>query len=224
MADAKSIAIPARVKDLTGQRFGRLVIVSFGGINRSGKATWECLCDCGHTLVAISGNLRSGNTGSCGCAHREGLIHRNTTHGQNRSPEYTAWQRLLGRCFCETNSDYDRYGGRGITVCTRWRYSFEAFYADMGPKPSGHRISIERLDNDGHYEPGNCVWATQAQQTRNTCRTHRITFRERTMCLADWAAECRLSEKTIRWRLKNGWPVELALTKPSRLKASCHQG
>jgi hypothetical protein len=222
MPDAKSIAITARVKDLTGLTFGRLTVVWFAGIDQAGKATWNCLCECGSTVVARSNNLTTGNTNSCGCVHREELTRRNTTHGRNRSPEHTAWLRLLGRCFNPNNKCYNRYGGRGITVCDRWRSSFANFLSDMGPKPAGHRISVERLNNDGNYEPGNCVWATQAQQTRNTCRTHNITFGDRTMCLTDWATERGLSEHTIRWRLKRGWSIELALMTPPRRWPSSH--
>lgn len=146
--------------DITGRRFGRLVAVSPAGkIGRA--AVWLCRCECGKTTEVPIYNLNNGKTKSCGCLRRE----LNTTHGRTGTPTYRAWKAIFQRCLNPNNPGYKNYGGRGITICERWQ-SFENFLADMGEKP-GPEYSIDRIDNDGHYEPGNCRWATASEQSRN---------------------------------------------------------
>lgn len=218
MAATNSIAMDPRVKDLTGKRFGRLVVASYAG-SKDGNAQWVCQCDCGTESVVAASELTRRtrvSTKSCGCFQREKARSRVTTHGRTKTPEYRSWRGMISRCFRETDRAYSDYGGRGITVCERWRNSFEAFYEDMGDKPAGHRISIERLNNDGNYEPGNCVWATPAKQACNKRTTIRLTLNGRTQCLAEWAAELDIAVMTIWNRLHRGWTVERALTTPPR--------
>jgi len=157
------------LQDLAGKRFGRLVVSAFAG--RSGKhSLWRCRCDCGVEKAIDATNLTSGAIRSCGCLRREALSKRSQTHGLCETPEYGAWCNLIQRCYNQKHSRYADYGGRGIRVCQRWLDSFEAFYADMGHRPTeGH--SIDRYpDNDGNYEPGNCRWATASQQNSNQRR------------------------------------------------------
>jgi hypothetical protein len=150
------------LKDITGQRFGRLVALGLRSRGGPGiHSRWLCRCDCGKTHAATSNNLKSGNVKSCGC--REG----NFKHGQRHTGAYRTWDAMLQRCSNPRNTRYKYYGGRGITVCERWR-KFENFFADMGERPSG--MSIDRIDNDGNYEPGNCRWITQSQQLKNRTR------------------------------------------------------
>lgn len=149
--------------DLAGQRFGKLIAVRFVGRGPSNKTMWECGCDCGLTTIATQGNLRSGNSKSCGCEK-----HR-TTHGHTRKSrhtrEYRSWAHAIARCHGPKPDKC--YAPRGIIVCQKWRHSFEAFLADMGMRPPG--TSLDRFpDNDGNYEPENCRWATPKQQGRNT--------------------------------------------------------
>lgn len=161
--------MPQRTPDLTDLRFGRLTVLERAP--RDGSTThaqWICRCDCGTTKTVNSSALRNGHTVSCGCLRRELLIARSIKHGlmprDNRSPSYSSWANMIART---TNPDHPRWadwGGRGITVCERWR-QFPAFLADMGEKPPG--TSIERKDNSLGYEPGNCCWATPAEQNRN---------------------------------------------------------
>ena len=144
-----------------GTRFGRLVVVCLQGSDKWGSRQYDCLCDCGGRKVVVQYNLTSGHVRSCGCLQRE----RRIKHGMSSSPEYVAWLNMRDRCFKEQDPNYKNYGGRGITVCDRWKDSFQNFYEDMGPRPSG--LTLERVDNNGNYEPNNCEWATRAAQLSN---------------------------------------------------------
>jgi hypothetical protein len=155
--------------DHTGQRFGRWTVLAFAKSDARGQAHWLCKCDCGEQKVVRGADLRNGSTFSCGCFKTAASILRNIRHGHARhgsiSPEYRSWYALRGRCTNPKNTRYGDWGGRGIRVCDRWR-SFDNFLADMGRKPSPE-YSIERRDNDGHYEPSNCYWATRKEQRAN---------------------------------------------------------
>ena len=151
--------------DITGQRFGRLSVVRREGSIGAGFAAWKCQCDCGNEVLVDVGRLRAGRTRSCGCLARECAAARKRTHGMTGSRAYKTWVMMIQRCTNPRYPNYKNYGARGITVCQRWRESFEAFLADMGNRPSG--LTLDRKDNDGHYEPGNCRWADALTQVRN---------------------------------------------------------
>jgi hypothetical protein len=161
-----------RLRDLTGQKFGRLTVVRraedvrFGEVGKSSAAAWATVCECGNEFVALSRRLLGGNTRSCGCLRSDVTAAKNATHGQTQSAEYNSWRGMVDRCERPAHRSYPYYGARGIRVCERWRTSFEAFLADMGPKPSPTH-SIDRIDCNGHYQPDNCRWATKSEQMLN---------------------------------------------------------
>jgi hypothetical protein len=151
--------------DIIGQRFGRLTVVSRAGSTNEGKACWNCRCECGQTITAQGKDLRTGHTKSCGCWRRYITGEYARIHGMKNTPEYRSWSQAKGRCNSQTNESYERYGGRGITMAYEWENSFEAFYAHIGPRPAGH--TLDRIDNEKGYQPGNVRWATPTQQSNN---------------------------------------------------------
>lgn len=154
--------------DLTGQRFGMLLIIKFQRGWRNQRA-WLCQCDCGGQSVVLTGSLRTGKTKSCGCRERDAKIEAAITHGQSHTPVYNRWQTMLRRCDNPKATGYKYWGGRGIKVCDEWK-DFAVFHKYiqevLGPQPTS-KHSIDRRDNDGHYEPGNLRWATRSEQNRN---------------------------------------------------------
>ena len=196
-------------EDLTGQKFGRLTVLTLCDVVH-GKARWNCSCDCGGSTIAFGANLKRGNTLGCGCVRRERTGDANRRHGQTKTPEHHVWQNMRQRCTNQRNKAYGYYGGRGISVCQRWD-SFENFIADMGPRPSS-KHSIERKDVNGNYEPGNCRWATAKEQMNNTRRNRLVEYQDRTQTLAQWCDELGLKSLRVMKRLDLGWSPEEAFT------------
>ncbi len=190
-------------RNLQGQRFGRLLAIERGP-NQGYRVMWRCVCDCGTECLVDSPNLVSGNTRSCGCLRDELSAARMhvtaATHRLTHTREYEAWNRMRQRCFDPNSQDYARYGGRGITVCDRWRNDAAAFYADMGPKPSP-RHSIDRLNSDGPYEPGNCRWATAKEQCATRRRARHVVFEGRLQSLPDIAKTAGVPYPTLWYRI-----------------------
>ena len=201
--------MPQRL-ELQGQRFGRLVALKDVG-ERHGYRVWLCKCDCGNHTEVVSKKLKSGWTKSCGCYKAERASEANRTHGMRDTSEYNTWNNMRQRCSNSNDKSYHNYGGRGIQVCPKWQESFEAFYADMGKRPTPNH-TIDRIDNDGDYEPENCRWATRKKQMRNTRRTRFVTHNGQTKCITDWATELEIPLVTLWRRLNDGWTIDKCLS------------
>lgn len=192
-------------EDLSGRRFGRLVAIRPVG-RRVGRSNmnWECACDCGNVSSVSSSDLKSLHIQSCGCLRIERTREASITHGMRHTVEYHIWCCMKARCHNKHDSGYHNYGGRGITVCGRWKDSFVNFYNDMGPKPKG--MSLDRINNDGNYEPGNCRWATIREQANNTRVNRFVTVGEVTKTVAEWARLLGINYHTLYSRLYvSGW-------------------
>ena len=158
--------------DLTGQKFGKLTVIERHGIDKHGHAAWRCKCECGSETVVSSLYLKKGDTKSCGCLHNLNLINRSTKHGKCGTRLYTVWKSMKDRCYRSHNDRYERYGGRGITICDDWREDFQAFYDWAMANgydenaPYG-QCTIDRIDNDKGYSPDNCRWVDVKTQNNN---------------------------------------------------------
>lgn len=181
--------------DLTGKRFFRLV-----ALYKKNRG-WLCQCDCGNTTIAFAANLRTNAAKSCGCLRRE------REHGKSQGPEYRAWSHAIDRCENPNCDKWRCYGARGIRMCQRWRESFSNFYADMGPRPSD-KHSLDRIDVNGNYEPGNCRWATWDQQMRNTRVVRLIEFNGVQCRISELAQMTGIAEWNIKRRLREGLSIE----------------
>jgi hypothetical protein len=193
--------------DITGKRFGRLMVIRYVG-----NKAWECRCDCGKITTGCASDMKRGFKKSCGCFQREGAKIRRTTHGLSYTSEYWVWASMMARCFNPNEVGFKNYGHRGITVCPRWRTAAN-FLADMGKRPSP-KHSIDRINNDGNYEPGNCRWATRIQQNRNMRRVRFLMFNGESKCISEWATIYGLNESVLRRRLDRGWSIEEAISLP----------
>jgi hypothetical protein len=192
--------------DLTGQRFGRLVAIRYE------MSKWTVVCDCGATKAVASGSLRNGETRSCGCLNREVLSCRSRTHGMSKTREWAAYSAAKNRCQNPNADRFPEYGARGI----EFRFQdFDSFWAELGPRPSP-KHSVDRIDVEGHYEPGNVRWATQKEQCLNRRRARILEFQGRKQNLGTWSEELGIGHNTILARLKRGWSVERALSTPAR--------
>jgi hypothetical protein len=199
--------MPSKPIDITGAKFNRWTALAY-----LGSGYWLCRCDCGSEKRIWGGNLKNGASKSCGCLLVEFCVNKKT-HGQTGSAEYKTWAGVKRRCLNPNEDSYPRYGGRGISVCNEWAESFEQFLRDMGPRPSSQH-SIERLDNERNYEPGNCIWATPEVQVANKSNNRRITLNGITKTCAEWSRLTGIHRSVIEYRLDHGWKTEEALTIP----------
>ena len=210
-------------KDLTGQKFNRLTAIKY-----LGESKWLCKCDCGKETVVLSSCLKTNHTKSCGCLKLEktrqmgqnfgkltGIKNRkykNLSYSKDQSKIYGSWNKMIQRC---KNKNDIHYGGRGITVCQEW-LNFENFYywsIDNGYKIG---LTIDRINNNGNYEPNNCRWTTRKEQNRNKSDNIKLTYNNKTFCLMDWSKLTGLNYSCLRKRYQKGWDIEKMLTTPSK--------
>lgn len=202
---------------MIGQKFGLLEVIAqadpvlVGKRRKLRRARFICRCACGFEMCVYANNLKSGNSKSCGCTRSASK----RTHGRNASdPTYSTWSAMRSRCLNKSSAKYPSYGGRGIKVCERWN-RFENFLADMGERPTGK--TLDRINNEGNYEPSNCRWATPREQRANQRpqQTTAITHQGKTQTMAEWARESVVTYTTFAKRIYAGWSVGRALSEPS---------
>ena len=198
-----------RFIDLTGKTFGRLTVIARAE-NKGKRVQWKCHCECGNICVVQGGNLKSGHAQSCGCLQKERVAEANKmhkTHGMARSKIYQTWYDIKRRCFAPNNKSYANYGGRGITLYAPWVNSFQAFYKYVSQLEhfGEEGYTLDRIDNDGNYEPCNLRWATRKEQNRNTRRNHLVEYEGEKMSVAEAAEKAGLPARLVRQRIGNGW-------------------
>lgn len=215
-----------KFQDLTGKRFGRLTVVKRADDYVSPKGRhntrWLCKCDCGNQTTVVSGDLRSGKVKSCKCLQSEATVLKNkkrATHGLSQSLLYNILHGMNDRCHNKKFKYYFNYGGRGIKVCDEWNKdligiekAIKNFY--NWSKQNGYKrgLTIDRIDNDGNYEPNNCRWVTRKVNNNNKRNNYKITFNGKTQDVAQWSEETNISYGCLRRRIAIGWDIKKALT------------
>lgn len=203
--------VMAYKKDLTAQRFGRLVVTGFAGQDERGKSLWHCVCDCGNKKV-VQGYSLGKYTLSCGCWNKEKANRK--THGMSDSRIYYIWVSMKERCHNQRHNQYSDYGGRGITVCAEWRDSFEEFRDWALANGYADNLTIDRMNTNGDYSSGNCRWATQKEQQNNRRNNRKVEYNGKVQSIAAWAEETGVKYATLYRRIVLcGWPPERALNR-----------
>lgn len=197
---------PFRGRDLTGQKFGRWTVNHFDGRIARGMAVWSCTCECGEIRKIPASRLLTGHSKSCGCLSQE----RKTIHGMQATKIYTVWENVIQRCNNPRHPSYKNYGGRGIRVCERW-LSAKNFIEDMLPtyQPG---LTLDRIDNEGDYEPANCAWRSRREQSNNTRTNRWIEFNGERLTMSQWSKKLGINHQTIHDRLKKRLPLEMVLS------------
>lgn len=221
MADNEKHERPQISDVKVGAKIGRLLLLKETRVPHGKKYTdvgYICKCDCGKEKIVRKSDLTSGKVLSCGCYASDVFRKTHTKHGMAYSRVYRIWFGIKKRCFYKNEDNYYLYGGRGITMCDKWKNSFEAFYADVG-EPPGNEYSIDRINPNGNYEPGNCRWATQKQQAQNTRRNYLVFYNGKERSIAEVSDIVGISRGTLYQRIKGyGWSVERATTTPIQTK------
>ncbi len=212
-------------KDLTGQRFGRLVVESFHRSDKEHKY-WICRCDCGKQKIVRTSNLKSGAVKSCGCLlyetqmkNREKAIKHGCSHKERL---YETWKNMKRRCYDTTNKRADFYCNKGVVVCEEWKEDYLAFKEWAMSNGYKENLTLDRIDNNGNYEPSNCRWATAKIQANNQSRNHHLTYNGETHTMAEWADILGFTYTTINNRVQRGWSVERIITTPQRRRVNGH--
>lgn len=203
-------------EDLTGKKFNKWTVLHFSHRGKPYSKYWVCECDCG-TIRPVEGSaLKSGASKSCGCWRREVMRNQTwtQTHGLSKTRLHDTWGKMIRRCEQPKDKRWERYGGRGISICDEWRNDFLAFYNWAMDNGYSDELTIDRINNDGNYEPSNCRWATAKQQSSNRSRTRFYTIDGVTKHLTDWCETYAIGYHKVWYRLKRGCTIEEALTLP----------
>lgn len=205
-----------KIIDLTGQKINCLTVIKREGSDKNKHPRWLCRCKCGNEVIVAGSDLRQKRIKSCGCWRKERMSELNKAHGHRSEKIYNIWSRMKQRCINPKAPNYSNYGGRGIIVCQRWISSFEMFYEDVSKLAHfGEKgYSLNRIDNDGNYEPGNVEWSTQTEQANNRRTNHLISYNGETHTIAEWAKVKQIKKNTLLQRIYRGWPIEKALETP----------
>lgn len=208
----------SRLKDITGERFGRWTVMARAPNGSSNQAMWLCQCDCGSEPKVVSGSdLRIGRSLSCGCLHNEQLAAMRTTHHMTGERLYNIWKGMRQRCCNINNPAYEDYGGRGITICDEWLSDFTVFARWAREAGYSDELSIDRIDVNRGYCPDNCRWADDSIQCNNRRTNRYITIDGRTQTLKEWCVEYQISYRAALHRINNlGWDALESLTRPIR--------
>ena len=191
-------------------RYGKLTVIGEAGKNKHGQPLWRLICDCGIECVKNASAVRIGHTKSCGCQKNTGDSNRK--HGKRRSKEYTAWCNMHLRCYNKNNPHYRNYGGRNILVAAEW-HDFVPFYSHIGDAP-GPEYTLDRIDNNRGYEPGNVRWAKRKVQSRNKRDNVLVEIDGKTKCLYDWCEEYKISAGSVYRRMNKGEDIVSAIVRP----------
>ena len=202
-----------RPLDLTGCRFGRLVVIEQVPTSAlDNKRRWLCRCDCGNTLITTTQNLRKGDTKSCGCFKHDSTVARMLKHGDTGTHLYNVWKAKRKRCYNDRNTDYKYYGGRGIRVCDELNSDFESFKRWAVSHGYSPELTIDRINSDKDYSPSNCRWITMKSQCNNRRNNITYSFNNETHTLSEWSEIADIPYHTLYMRLHNGWDFNKAIT------------
>ena len=204
-----------KIKDMAGSRYGKLTVKGLDGV-RNGLAWWLCECECGNTAIVRGTSLRSGQTKSCGCIFKQMNATRWYRHGESHTRLHNLWCGMLQRCYDTNGKEYHRYGGRGIGVCEEWLVyeNFRDWAKSTGYDESASfgECTLDRVDNDGNYEPSNCRWISLSEQFINRGNQYTVTYRGETLTVSQWSKKVGIEYRTLLYRIKKGWDLDKAFT------------
>lgn len=203
------------VNDLSGKEYWNMKVLEYAGINKNGRSLWLCQCKCGNQKIIIGSELKRGKTKSCGCMNK-------TINGLYKSRIYRIHHLMLCRCYTKSTTNYLDYGGRGIAVCDEWRgkNGFLNFYEWSIKNGYNDNLTLDRINNNGDYEPSNCRWATRKTQSNNTRRNHIIEFNGKSLTISQWSKITGINQNTLYKRVSSGWDTKDILNKEVNIKCS----
>lgn len=207
--------------DLTNQKFGRLIVIKRMENNKFNQVQWLCKCDCGNETIVTANTLKTKNTRSCGCLKKEQdkINIAKKTHNMSNTRLYNIWRGMKSRCNCSTNKKHKFYYDKGIKVCDEWKNNFINFYNWAINNGYKEDLTIDRINNDGNYEPNNCRWATYAEQNNNQSNNIKINYKGKEWKIKELSEKYNIKRATLCDRLKRGWTIQKALNTPVKTKA-----